>query len=77
MGHHFLLVEGVNLYANIYDTDQFSVIRGSSFLYKDAITHHPKSICGWSKPVSTGASSGLIPSQTRYSQSHRRIAQKM
>ena len=33
MGHHFLLVEGVNLYANIYDTDQLSVIRGSSFLY--------------------------------------------
>ncbi|QTR49607.1 hypothetical protein [Candidatus Thiothrix anitrata] len=60
MGHHFLLVEGVNLYANIYDTDQLSVIRGSSFLYKDAVTHIQKEFTEYLEPVSTGASSGLF-----------------
>lgn len=60
MGHHFLLVEGVNLYANIYDTDQLSVIRGSSFLYKDAITHVKEQFEADLKAVSTGASSGLF-----------------
>lgn len=60
MGHHFLLVEGVNLYANIYDTDQLSVIRGSSFLYKDAITHIQDQFAACLEPVSTGASSGLF-----------------
>jgi hypothetical protein len=60
MRHHFLLVEGVNLYANIYDTDQLSVIRGSSFLYKDAITHIKQQFAANLGAVSTGASSGLF-----------------
>lgn len=62
MGQHFLLVEGVNLYANIYDTDQLSIIRGGSFLFKDAIAHisKHKHFKGTLEPVTTGASSGLF-----------------
>lgn len=55
---HFLLVEGVNLDDNIYDTDQLSVIRGTSFLYKQAIEAVGK-ISGLTA-ISTGASSGLF-----------------
>lgn len=62
MGQDFLLVEGVNLYANIYDTDQLSIIRGGSFLFKDAIAHITKQqrFRNILEPVSTGASSGLF-----------------
>ncbi|WP_020558179.1 hypothetical protein [Thiofilum flexile] len=58
--HHFILVEGVNLYANIYDTDQLSVIRGSSFLYKDAIETIKESFKDHVVCISSGASSGLF-----------------
>lgn len=56
----FILVEGINLYANIYDTDQLSVIRGTSFLYKDAIEALEKNFANTLDPISTGASSGLF-----------------
>ncbi|HPQ94483.1 MAG: hypothetical protein KDI44_09145 [Thiothrix sp.] len=56
----FILVEGINLYANIYDTDQLSVIRGSSFLYKDAIETLKDAFKGRMTCISSGASSGLF-----------------
>lgn len=37
MPKHYFQVEGVNLYASIYDTSQLSVIRGSSVLLKLAV----------------------------------------
>ncbi len=77
MGHHFLLVEGVNLYANIYDTDQLSVIRGSSFLYKDAVTHIQKEFAEYLEPVSTGASSGLFHLKPDTTESIEVVAQKV
>lgn len=60
MTHDFLLVEGINLYTNIYDTDQLSVIRGSSFLYKDAIDEIKSKFSQYLEPISTGASTGLF-----------------
>ena len=58
----FLLIEGVNLEATIYDTNQLSIIRGSSFLYKAAIetisTH--SDFKAYLTPLSTGASVGLF-----------------
>lgn len=77
MGHHFLLVEGVNLYANIYDTDQLSVIRGSSFLYKDAITHIQDQFAACLEPVSTGASSGLFCLKAQATQTIDEVAKKV
>ena len=40
MDQHYILVEGINIYANVFDTNQLSVIRGSSFLLKRAIDHN-------------------------------------
>lgn len=77
MGHHFLLVEGVNLYANIYDTDQLSVIRGSSFLYKDAVTHIKEQFEADLEAVSTGASSGLFCLKAQATQAIGEIAKKV
>lgn len=77
MGHHFLLVEGVNLYANIYDTDQLSVIRGSSFLYKDAIEFIQDQFAECLEPVSTGASSGLFHLKPDTAESIEMVAQKV
>ena len=57
---YFILVEGINLYPNIYDTDQLSVIRGSSFLYKEAIEVVSREFAARMKCVSSGASSGLF-----------------
>jgi len=54
------MVEGINIYASILDTDQLSVIRGGSFLLKDAIDQVCKSFAASMKPLSTGASSGLF-----------------
>ncbi len=60
MAKGYILVEGINLYAHIYDTDQLSVIRGSSFLYKEAIETLASDYKGRMEAVSTGASSGLF-----------------
>lgn len=60
MGKQFILVEGINLYANLYDTHQLSVIRGTSFLFKDAIRYIGQHFEKQLKPISTGASSGLF-----------------
>ena len=60
MRRQYILVEGINLYANIYDTDQLSVIRGSSSLYKKAIDAIKTKFLDQLEAVSTGASSGLF-----------------
>ncbi len=56
----YLLVEGVNIYDNLLDTDQLSVIRGGSFLLKDAIEDIRNQFKRDLRPLSTGASSGLF-----------------
>lgn len=64
MNQSYILVESVNIYANLFDTNQLSIIRGSSFLLKGAIDHiakeSDKSLKGRLTPISTGASSGLF-----------------
>ncbi len=60
MSYHYILVEGVNIYANVLDTNQLSVIRGSSFLLKDGIAAVEIELQGHLKPLSVGASSGLF-----------------
>ncbi len=59
MDQHYILVEGINIYANVFDTNQLSVIRGSSFLLKRAIDHITDTFADKLTPLSTGASSGL------------------
>lgn len=57
----FVLVEAINIYAAVYDTNQLSVIRGSSLLLKQAIEAVVARFEGEGlKPLSTGASSGLF-----------------
>jgi len=55
----YLMVEGMNIYNTVFDTDQVSIIRGSSFLLKEAI----ESLADEFEelhPISTGASSGFF-----------------
>lgn len=59
MGQFYILVEGVNIYANVFDTSQLSVIRGTSFLYKQVINDVSDTFSQKLTPISTGASSGL------------------
>jgi len=59
MTQSYILVEGVNIYANVLDTNQLSVIRGTSFLLKDAIDAVTAEFNNQLKAISTGASSGL------------------
>jgi len=59
MSQFYILVEGVNIYASIFDTNQLSVIRGTSFLYKQAIDEVTETLKDELTPISTGASSGL------------------
>ena len=56
----YILVEGINIYANLFDTNQLSVIRGGSFLLKKAIIHIKDKFRNQLIPLSTGASSGLF-----------------
>ncbi len=64
MEQSYILVEGVNIYANVFDTNQLSVIRGSSFLLKQAIEKIETVFCNTESArltaISTGASSGLF-----------------
>lgn len=60
MGQNYLLIEGVNLDASIYDTNQLSIIRGSSFLYKEAVEKIYKKFADQLTALSTGASVGLF-----------------
>lgn len=62
MTQFYILVEGINIYANVFDTNQLSVIRGSSFLLKKAIVHIKEHTAFKDKltAISTGASSGLF-----------------
>ncbi len=73
MSKTFLLVESVNIYKSVYDTDQLSVIRGTSFMLKNAITaitdkfaepltnisSEDDNSLKQLQAISTGASSGL------------------
>lgn len=56
----YLRVEGVNIYANLADTDQLSVIRGGSLILKDAIERIEARYSKALKPISTGASEGIF-----------------
>ncbi len=62
MAQSYILVEGVNIYANLFDTNQLSVIRGGSFLLKEAIVHikDHRDFKGKLTALSTGASSGFF-----------------
>lgn len=60
MGKFYILVEGVNIYANVFDTNQLSVIRGTSYLLKHAIDIITKDFELELEAISTGASSGLF-----------------
>jgi len=60
MQYTYILVEGTNIYANVLDTDQLSVIRGSSFILKDAIKNLAKQFSDTLTPITTGASRGLF-----------------
>lgn len=67
MSKNFLLVEAVNIYKAVYDTDQLSVIRGTSFLLKNAITSVRDEFSKSLTALSTGASSGLFEVNATYS----------
>lgn len=56
----YILVEAVNIYASVFDTEQLSIIRGSSFILKQAIIDIKKALPESISPISTGASSGLF-----------------
>jgi|GEM_PF-2528000 len=56
----YLLIEGINLYDNMLDTDQLSIIRGTSFLYKHTVENISSHFEDDLIPISTGASSGLF-----------------
>ena len=56
----YLQVEGVNIYASILDTNQLSVVRGGSFMLREAIYDVVKTFDAELKPLSLGASSGLF-----------------
>ena len=57
---HYLLVEGINIYDNVFDTNQLSIVRGGSFLLKQAIADIAEDCAGRLEPLSIGASSGFF-----------------
>lgn len=59
MAQTYFLIEAINIEANVFDTDQLSIIRGSSFLLKQAILHIKNNFPSL-HPISTGASTGLF-----------------
>ncbi len=59
MPNTYFLVEAINITNNVFDTDQLSIIRGSSFLLKKAIETVSNDLKEHLEPISTGASSGL------------------
>lgn len=60
MSNTYLQVEGINIYPNVLDTNQLSVIRGSSFILKQAIDMVKDDFTGKIEPITTGASRGLF-----------------
>ena len=70
MDLYYLRIEGINLSSVLYDTPQISVIRGASYLLRNATTELPELIKQYSQstielePVSTGASVGLYRCMT-------------
>lgn len=71
----YVLVEGVNIVETLLDTDQLSVIRGTSFLYKTAIEFVAETFSEALAPLSTGASSGLF--MLRSSQTEKAITTRI
>lgn len=62
----YIQVEGINIGAAIFDTNQLSVMRGGSLLLKQAVESLPETFKELT-PISTGASSGIYeaaPSDT-------------
>jgi len=57
---HYFLIEATNIGNNIYDTDHLSIIRGSSFLLKEAIEAIKDALHENIEAISTGASLGLF-----------------
>jgi hypothetical protein len=56
----YIQVEAVNIYPAVFDTNHLSVIRGSSFLLKEAIDCIAEKFDDSLEHLSTGASSGLF-----------------
>ncbi len=56
----YLRVEAQNLYATLYDTDQLSIVRGSSRLLADAIREIPKLAKAELQPLRSGGESALF-----------------
>lgn len=59
-GSTFVLVEAVNLYDTLLDTEQLSVIRGGSFAIRSATENIKKKFSDDLEEISTGASRGLF-----------------
>ncbi|MCK5726928.1 MAG: hypothetical protein KAH22_08910 [Thiotrichaceae bacterium] len=57
---YYFLVEAINIVNNVFDTDQLSIIRGSSFLLKEAIETVAKKQNRNLEAITTGASTGLF-----------------
>ena len=56
----YLLVEGINIGANLYDTNQLSIVRGGSFLLKQAVVDIKNHWKDHLEVISEGASSGVF-----------------
>ena len=70
MRNSYILVEGINLYSNLFDTTQLSVIRGTSFLFKEAINSVSEAFKNRMESISSGASSGLFLLKENQGQQH-------
>jgi len=76
MSTHYIQVEGVNIYDSVFDTNQLSVVRGSSFLLKEAIDFIAETF-PMLTPLSTGASSGLFQVQVQDEQSAQHLIKEI
>lgn len=74
---HYLRIEGVNLGACIYDTNQLSVVRGASLLLRQAARDSAEQIAQSGQAVSTGASIGEYRLATKDPEEARRIADEV
>lgn len=60
MSKLYIQIEAINIYNNVLDTNQLSVVRGSSFLLKNAIKKVATQLKNELEAISTGASVGLF-----------------
>lgn len=63
-GQGYIQVEGVNIYDTLGDTRQLSVIRGGSFLLKEAVEAVAEAFKVQLEAISTGASVGVFSNTT-------------